>query len=74
MITFLYGQHYECNEYCKYYKNRESTGYKFIPAVNRTCYEDGITHVTGIVSISPEEFEAMPPSSAATGCASTTPR
>ena len=61
VITFLYGQHYECNEYCKYYKNLESTGYKFIPAVNRTCYEDGITHVTGIVSISPEEFEAMPP-------------
>ena len=61
VITFLYGQHYECNEYCKYYKNLESTGYKFIPAVNRTCYEDGITHVTGIVSISEEEFEAMPP-------------
>ena len=61
VITFLYGQHYECNEYCKYYKNLESTGYKFIPAVHRTCYEDGITHVTGIVSISQEEFEAMPP-------------
>ena len=61
VITFLYGQHYECNEYCKYYKNIESTGYKFIPAVHRTCYEDGTTHVTGIVSISEEEFEAMPP-------------
>ena len=21
VITFLYGQTYECNEYCKYYKN-----------------------------------------------------
>ena len=61
VITFLYGQHYECNEYCKYYKNIESTGYKFIPAVHRTCYEDGTTHVTGIVSISKEEFESMPP-------------
>jgi hypothetical protein len=61
VITFLYGQHYECNEYCKYYKNLESTGYKFIPAVHRTCYEDGTTHVTGIVGISEEEFEAMPP-------------
>ena len=61
VITFLYGQHYECNEYCKYYKNLESTGYKFIPAVHRTCYDDGITHVTGIVSISEAEFEAMPP-------------
>lgn len=61
VITFLYGQHYECNEYCKYEKNRESTGYKFIPAVHRTCYDNGISHVTGIVSISKEEFEAMPP-------------
>ncbi len=61
VVTFLYGQHYECNEYCKYYKNVESAGYKFIPAVHRTCYDDGTTHVTGIVSISREEFEAMPP-------------
>ena len=61
VITFLYGQQYECNEYCKYHKNLESTGYKFIPAVHGTCYEDGTTHVTGIVSISKEEFDAMPP-------------
>ncbi len=61
VITFLYGQHYECNEYCKYYKNLESTGYKFIPAVQRTCYDGSVTHVTGIVSISEAEFEAMPP-------------
>jgi 2-polyprenyl-6-methoxyphenol hydroxylase-like FAD-dependent oxidoreductase len=61
VITFLYGQHYECNEYCKYYKNRDSSGYKFIPAVHRTCHDNGITHVTGIVGISKEEFEAMPP-------------
>jgi 2-polyprenyl-6-methoxyphenol hydroxylase-like FAD-dependent oxidoreductase len=60
VITFLYGEHYECNEYCKYYKNVDSTGYKFIPAVHRTCYDNGVTHVTGIVSISTEEFEAMP--------------
>jgi 2-polyprenyl-6-methoxyphenol hydroxylase-like FAD-dependent oxidoreductase len=60
VITFLYGEHYECNEYCKYYKNVDSTGYKFIPAVHRTCYDNGVTHVTGIVSISKEEFEAMP--------------
>jgi 2-polyprenyl-6-methoxyphenol hydroxylase-like FAD-dependent oxidoreductase len=61
VITFLYGRHYECNEYCKYYKNLQSVGYKFIPAVHRTCYQDGTTHVTGIVSISEKEFEAMPP-------------
>jgi 2-polyprenyl-6-methoxyphenol hydroxylase-like FAD-dependent oxidoreductase len=61
VITFLYGQHYVCNEHCKYYKNAESVGYKFIPAVQRTCYDGDVTHVTGIVSISEEEFHAMPP-------------
>jgi 2-polyprenyl-6-methoxyphenol hydroxylase-like FAD-dependent oxidoreductase len=61
VVTFLYGQHYVCNEYCKYYKNRENAGYKFIPAVRRTCYDDGVTHVTGIVTISEQEFHAMPP-------------
>jgi hypothetical protein len=61
VITFLYGQHYECNEYCKYYKNVDNKGYKFIPAVHRTHYDGAVTHVTGIVTISQEEFDAMPP-------------
>jgi 2-polyprenyl-6-methoxyphenol hydroxylase-like FAD-dependent oxidoreductase len=60
VITFLYGQHYECNEFCKYYKNLENTGYKFIPAVHRTHYDGAVTHVTGIVTISQSEFDAMP--------------
>ena len=61
VITFLYGQHYDCNEYCKYYKNIENAHYKFIPMVHRTHYDGNLSHVTGIVSITPEEFEAMPP-------------
>jgi 2-polyprenyl-6-methoxyphenol hydroxylase-like FAD-dependent oxidoreductase len=61
VITFLYGQQYVCNEFCKYYKNKDHTGYKFIPAVHRTCYDGSVTHVTGIVTISEEEFHAMPP-------------
>jgi hypothetical protein len=60
VITFLYGQAYDCNEYCKYNKNIGNTSYKFIPAVNRTYYDGGITHVTGIVSISAEDYERMP--------------
>ncbi len=36
VVTFLYDQHYVCNEYCKYYKNVENADYKFIPAVHRT--------------------------------------
>jgi hypothetical protein len=61
VITFLYGQSYECNEYCKYYKNVDNAHYKFIPAVHRTYYDGSISHVTGIVNISAEDYEAMPP-------------
>jgi 2-polyprenyl-6-methoxyphenol hydroxylase-like FAD-dependent oxidoreductase len=61
VVTFLYGQAYDCNEYCKYYKNVGNAHYKFIPAVSRTCFDGGISHVTGIVSIAAEEFQAMPP-------------
>ena len=60
VITFLYGQKYDCNEYCKYYKNIENPHYKFIPMVHRTHYDGSVSHVTGIVNISAREFEAMP--------------
>ncbi|HSA55758.1 MAG TPA: hypothetical protein VLE53_08635 [Gemmatimonadaceae bacterium] len=60
VVTFLYGQAYDCNEYCKYYKNIENAHYKFIPAVNRTYYDGSVSHVTGIVSISAEDYERMP--------------
>jgi 2-polyprenyl-6-methoxyphenol hydroxylase-like FAD-dependent oxidoreductase len=60
VITFLYSQTYTCNEYCKYYKNVENARYKFIPMVHRVCYDGTVSHVTGIISISPEEYEAMP--------------
>jgi hypothetical protein len=60
VITFLYGQPYDCNEYCKYYKNIENPQYKFIPMVHRTHYDGSVSHVTGIVSISAEDYEAMP--------------
>ena len=60
VITFLYGQAYDCNEYCKYFKNIDNAQYKFIPAVNRTYYDGSITHVTGIVNISAEDYERMP--------------
>jgi hypothetical protein len=60
VITFLYGQPYDCNESCKYYKNIENAHYKFIPMVHRTYYDGNVSHVTGIVNISAEEFEAMP--------------
>ena len=60
VITFLYGQSYDCNEYCKFYKNVDNAQYKFIPAVHRTHYDGAVTHVTGIVNITPEDYAAMP--------------
>ncbi len=60
VITFLYGQTYDCNEYCKYYKNIENPHYKFIPMVHRTHADGSVSHVTGIVNITAEEYEAMP--------------
>ena len=60
VVTFLYGQLYDCNEYCKYHKNIGNAQYKFIPAVSRTCYDGQTTHITGIVSISAEDYEQMP--------------
>lgn len=60
VVTFVYGQQYLCNEYCKYYKNVENLQYKFIPAVDRICYDGNISFVSGIVNITAEDFEAMP--------------
>jgi 2-polyprenyl-6-methoxyphenol hydroxylase-like FAD-dependent oxidoreductase len=60
VITFLYGQKYDCNEFCKYAKNVDNPHYKFIPMVHRTHYDGSVSHVTGVVSISTEEYEAMP--------------
>lgn len=60
VVTFLYGQPYECNEFCKYYKNIENPYYKFIPAVNRTYTDGHTTHVTGIVSIPDADYDRMP--------------
>jgi 2-polyprenyl-6-methoxyphenol hydroxylase-like FAD-dependent oxidoreductase len=62
VVTFVYSQEYQCNEYCKYYKNAENLHYKFIPAVDRTCYDGNITFVSGIVKITAEDYEAMPTS------------
>ena len=60
VATFLFGGPYVCNEFCKYYKNVENLAYKFIPAVDRTCYDGDVSHVTGIVVISAEEYAEMP--------------
>ena len=60
VVTFVYNQEYQCNEYCKYYKNVENLHYKFIPAVDRTCYNGNLSFVSGIVNITAEDYNGMP--------------
>jgi 2-polyprenyl-6-methoxyphenol hydroxylase-like FAD-dependent oxidoreductase len=60
VVTFLFGRPYTCNELCKYYKNVDNKAYKFIPAVDRTALDGEVTHVTGIVVVSDEDYAAMP--------------
>lgn len=60
VVTFVWGQEYQCNEFCKYYKNADNLHYKFIPAVDRTCHDGNMTFVSGIVNITAQDYEAMP--------------
>jgi 2-polyprenyl-6-methoxyphenol hydroxylase-like FAD-dependent oxidoreductase len=60
VVTFVYNQEYQCNEFCKYYKNVENVHYKFIPAVDRTCYDGNLSFVSGIVNITAEDYNMMP--------------
>jgi len=61
VATFVFNRRYECNEYCKYYKNLDNTRYKFVPSVERTLYDDTASHVTGLIHITEAEYAAMPP-------------
>ncbi len=61
VATFVFDRRYECNEYCKYYKNLDNARYKFVPSVERTLYDDSASHVTGLIHISEQEDAAMPP-------------
>jgi len=60
VVTFLYDENYSCNEQCKYFKNTENPHYKFIPSVNRTFSDGGLSWVTGIIHITVDQAEAMP--------------
>ncbi len=74
VITFLYGQAYDCNEHCKYYKNVENAQYKFIPMVHRTHYDGSVSHVIGHRRTSaPRTTRRCRRGSTASGCASNYP-
>ena len=62
VATFVVDKRYECNEYCKYYKNVDSPQYKFVPSVERTIYDEGASYVTGVIRISQREYDSMPAS------------
>jgi hypothetical protein len=60
LVTFVVDKRYECNEYCKYYKNVDSPQYKFVPSVERTIYDERASYVTGFIRISESEYDRMP--------------
>jgi hypothetical protein len=39
VVTFLYGQPYDCQRVLQVLQERRQLHYKFIPAVSRTCYD-----------------------------------
>lgn len=58
--TFMISGSYECNEMCKYNKNRETKNYQVIPSVHDTYIDKAkMTHVTCLVTISKTVFDQL---------------
>ncbi|CAF4333004.1 unnamed protein product, partial [Rotaria sordida] len=49
ICSFIFDDRYECNELCKYYKNRRTQKYRVIPSIDDTyIMKERQTYVTGI--------------------------
>ncbi|CAF1163207.1 unnamed protein product, partial [Adineta ricciae] len=61
ICTFTFDERYECNELCKYYKNKNTRKFRVIPAIDDT-YKTGKrqTLVTCLITIDESIFRAMP--------------
>ncbi|CAF3806956.1 unnamed protein product [Adineta steineri] len=61
ICTFTFDDRYECNELCKYYKNRNTRKYQVIPSIDDT-YKIGKrqTLVTCLITIDETLFKEMP--------------
>lgn len=61
--TFKINDRYECNEKCKYYKNRNTLNYQVIPSVDDTYVDKSqttrLTHVTCLVTINKDTFDRV---------------
>ena len=60
LCSFILDTRYECNERCKYYKNRNTRRYRIIPSINDT-YTTGErqTNVLCLITIDQDTFEEL---------------
>jgi 2-polyprenyl-6-methoxyphenol hydroxylase-like FAD-dependent oxidoreductase len=61
ICTFTFDDRYECNELCKYYKNKNTKKFRVIPSIDDT-YKTGKreTHVTCLITIDETIFRQVP--------------
>lgn len=58
--TFDISARYECDEMCKYHKNREAKSYQVIPSVHDTYIgKTKMTHMTSLVTIDKNTFDQL---------------
>lgn len=57
--TFEIPARYECDELCKYFKNRNTQNYQIIPSVNDTCVDKANTHVLCQITIGKNIFDQL---------------
>lgn len=60
LVTFTIPALHVCDERCKYYGNEGNTTYTFVPSISRTFNSDGVSNVTGIISMSSEVAAELP--------------
>ncbi|CAF1051628.1 unnamed protein product [Rotaria sordida] len=60
ICSFIFDDRYECNELCKYYKNRRTQKYRVIPSIDDTyIMKERQTYVTGLITIDENLFQQM---------------
>jgi 2-polyprenyl-6-methoxyphenol hydroxylase-like FAD-dependent oxidoreductase len=60
ICTFIFDDRYECNELCKYYKNRNTQRFRVIPSIDDTYITgERQTHITCLITINENIFKQM---------------
>ncbi len=60
VVTFELSQTHVCDERCKFRGNEGNMDYRFLPSIRRTYSSGSKSNVTGVVHITPEDYERLP--------------